>query len=590
MKTEETQFRRNLFEIENARNLTRDEIVATFVPTKSFHRLLSAKNHIVLGARGSGKTVLARMLSHDYLSRCQDRVAREAVQAKAYLGLYVTTSIEWVGSLKNKPWQSEAEQEEFFQWRLNIAACRALLVSLKSCCDFYAPSPAASAMLEHDMSLVFSRDWSDGTHQSQTFRDLRSYLDEVEHQRQLAVLRRRAQVADERPMPGLEFETPLFSPLRRAIRKASDALGIPEEAAWLLCIDEAEFLEPLHQRVLNSHMRADSGNLNFKITTMPYAHQSLQTNTREPLSEGNDFEYVYIDRDPITHTTNDEAAELFANRLFRKRADVSGFRYSKLTLTDLLGPSVLLDDKSASWAAESTEMGLLRKHGSRETVARAERLHGTPEFRDQIARKVHGALLLKNAVGSIEGREELQLYAGARMVVRCGDGNPRRLIRICNALLQRRGNQRRVPAIVQNRVLATFSTSTLTRVRSEPTVGPHLHRFIEYIGHFMSVALHEQPVTTDQVSSIEVDEAVSDFHWELIKRAVGLGLLFPNISIKNPDHMPEREGVFHLAYVLAPHFRLLPRRGKSRKLSHLLVGAPSFEEAAAQPELFGESA
>src|ERR1039457_3078594 len=115
--------RRNLFEIENARNLSRDELVETFVATKSFWRLLSAKNHIVLGARGSGKTAIAKMLSHDHLSRFDEKRAQNAIAAKAFIGMYVPTSVEWVGVLKNKPWQTEAEQEEFFQWRLNIASC-----------------------------------------------------------------------------------------------------------------------------------------------------------------------------------------------------------------------------------------------------------------------------------------------------------------------------------------------------------------------------------------------------------------------------------------------------------------------------------
>jgi len=55
MSAEVASPKRNLFEIENARNLSRQELVETFVPTQSFWRLLSAKHHVVLGSR-----VLAR--------------------------------------------------------------------------------------------------------------------------------------------------------------------------------------------------------------------------------------------------------------------------------------------------------------------------------------------------------------------------------------------------------------------------------------------------------------------------------------------------------------------------------------------------
>src|SRR5437016_3089646 len=107
MPPEKTTSRRDLFEIENARNLTRDELVATFIPTRPFWRLLSAKNHVILGSRGSGKTALAKMLSHDHLTRVKDDRARQSVGAKGLIGIYVPTKLEWVGGLKNKPWQTE---------------------------------------------------------------------------------------------------------------------------------------------------------------------------------------------------------------------------------------------------------------------------------------------------------------------------------------------------------------------------------------------------------------------------------------------------------------------------------------------------
>src|SRR5215213_6270899 len=129
--------RRDLFEIENARNLTRDELVATFIPTQSFWRLLSAKNHIVLGSRGSGKTALAKMISHDHLTRLQDQRAQNAIGAQPLVGIYVPTKLEWVGGLRNKPWQNEREKEEFFQWRLNLSTCLAFLVTLRNCLDTY---------------------------------------------------------------------------------------------------------------------------------------------------------------------------------------------------------------------------------------------------------------------------------------------------------------------------------------------------------------------------------------------------------------------------------------------------------------------
>src|SRR5688572_9528337 len=101
IRTRPDRFQRDLFEIETARDLSRDELTATFVPTTAFWRLLSARNHIVLGARGSGKTSLARMLSHDHLSRCSDQRAKNAVASNAFVGIYVAMRSYWVGTLKS---------------------------------------------------------------------------------------------------------------------------------------------------------------------------------------------------------------------------------------------------------------------------------------------------------------------------------------------------------------------------------------------------------------------------------------------------------------------------------------------------------
>jgi len=65
------------------------KIATTFLPTKSFWRLLSAKNHVILGARGSGKTAIARMLALPQLSRFKDSRAKRIVRSKAFIGVYV---------------------------------------------------------------------------------------------------------------------------------------------------------------------------------------------------------------------------------------------------------------------------------------------------------------------------------------------------------------------------------------------------------------------------------------------------------------------------------------------------------------------
>jgi hypothetical protein len=109
----------------------------------------------------------------------------------------------------------------------------------------------------------------------------------------------------------------------------------------------------------------------------------------------------------------------------------------------------------------------------------------------------------------------------------------------------------------------------LSRVQSEPKTGAELYKFLMATGEFMRQNLHNQKMGTDQISSIEIDRSITDRDWEIIKNAVGLGLLYPNITASGGDQMPERIGIYRLAYVLSPAFRILPRKGKSVALHRI---------------------
>lgn len=578
---EMTSFKRDLFEIENARNLSVEEVVATFVPTRVFWRLLSSKNHIVLGARGSGKTALAKMISHDHLSRLKDPHAQQIIQTRGFIGIYVPTNVEWVGGLKNKPWKDEAEAEQFFQWRLNLSTCLAFLATLQSCLGTYIPNRGERARTERLLIARISRDWLDHGQHCNSIGELTERLEDLQYskQQQLTRLRVGGQLEPGEQIVGVNFDMELFTPLRRGITLASRALQFPKNCTWILCLDEAEFLDRLHHRILNSYLRSDSKNLVFKITTMPYFHHTLDTNTGAALNVGHDFEYVYIDQDPIFghagQEHEDAPKETFAETIFSKRAQLSGARYVGMTLPRLLGRSQILDRKEVEWSATSPMYKLLEEHASRETRARALRMLDSPtQFADQVGRKILPALIVRDAVRNHRGRADLEIYSGASMVVRCSDANPRRLIRLFNALLGAvRWNSRTKRSLdpkAQTRILIAFSETTLDRIQSEPEVGPELFRFVRAIGTYMHDSLHGEPLTTDQISSIEVDATINDTHWKLVQRAVALGLLFPNVGLNATDQMPEREGTFHLAYALAPRFRLVPRRGRSRKLTTVL--------------------
>jgi hypothetical protein len=573
------------------------ELVETFIPTQSFWRLLSAKHQVVLGARGQGKTALAKMLSHDHLAlltqtRDEPR-AQSAVRGQEFIGIYLPTRLEWVGGLKNKFWLDEKEREQLFQWRLNIASCIAFIPIAVSCISTYVDGKANQAQTERELTSLLSMDWFLEPRTSlENLLQLRRQLEDTDYQKQVQLLRKRAigtLPSGELPV-GLAFEMELFTPLRQGIRRLSRLLSINQACTWLLCIDEAEFLEMMDHRVINSHMRAyPTDNLFIKLTTMPYCHYTLATNIGAALVPGQDFAYVNMDSDRVLTARAsgdpDTIGTQFGRALFTKLIQASdfkiptgGYRTSLTSVSDVLGPSEILDPTRERWEADSENMRTLERYGSPETIARARRLLGSPVFQSAIGRKIKGSLLLRKQVDELKGNKALTAYSGARMAIRCADDNPRRMITIFNTLLMLRSKEQKwlarggrrtswISAEDQTRAMRTLSASILNQYRSYPEVGDELHAFLRMLGEYMRADLHDKPLTTDEVTSVQITDTISDKDWKLVCVAVGQGLLHPNIGSANPDVMPWREGTFHLAYALAPHFLLLPRRGKAATLT-----------------------
>lgn len=571
-----------LIEAENARNMSQDGLVQTFVWTPSFSRLLSPTNHIVVGSRGSGKTALAKMLSHDHLAGLAGRGYDEAsrlIRDRTLIGIYVSTKAEWVGTMKNKPWKNDAEKEAFFSWRLNIASCHALLRTIRSCLECYVPDELNRLRAEYELVQHLSTAWFPGEVPAPSLIALRERLEDTEYRRNLQITEARVggHFATDEQFVGIAFAGELFSPLKRGIRLLSRIVDFPERAKWILCIDEAEFLDEDHHRILNSHMRSDSQDLTFKITTTPYHHLTLATNTGAPLRVRQDFEYVYIDQE-----RGDLEQEEFADQLFQNMLTRRGVAAPSLNLRTLLGSSTLLESKSSLWKLQSPEMAMLKEYATPSLWNRAQRLYEVDQerFRNEVVRKVHGLLKLRAAVHNDRGNRNFTLYSGAKMLVRCGDNNPRRLLQMIGLMIRavdRSRTRPRAPLVTpqqQSLRMIQFSQDMLGRTKSEPGCGEDLYDLINTLGEHLRRVFHDRPFSGDVPSGIEFDETIPPRQWELVQSAVEIGLLYPAIGRNNPDSLPIRAGRFHLANVLAPWFKLLPRRGKPVRLSTIISNTP----------------
>lgn len=575
-----------LLEVNNARNLTRDEIVSTFVSPKAFWRLLTPKNHVILGSRGSGKTAIAKMMSHSHLRSFNDPRARKIIQSKELIGLYVPARLSWLSSQIEKQIDEVIAIEQFV-WKLNLATAFGLIDAVESCLEEYVPIRQQRALLEANIVERLGKDWN-ANKNTFDLTALRRFLVDLDYEKKRKTTEHRLGLAsvDELNRVGTTFHLELFDPLRRAIDTISELLSLPTTAAWLVCLDEIEFLEPRHHELINSHMRADSGRLYFKCTTLPYRHYTKKTTTSLPINERHDYDYVYLDQDVSLqdHRHLREVPDHMA-AIYDKRMDASGWsRTQRKTLYYLLGPSKLIDNETIDWSEGSPYYQLLFKYCNEATKVRAVRYLSTgrlDRFSDQIGRKILPALKLRHSVELLHGREELDIYSGASVVARCSDGNPRMFLSLLSRMLLDSNKQlfdlashkppNPIRPNVQNKVLLEFSRSELQKLQSEEH-GKLLFETVSALGNTMQSLIFRKELGTDFVSSFTITFGIDPELDGAIKSAVAIGSVFPSVNPKDPDRMPEDGGTFHLGFKFAPHFKIIPRRGKSIPIDTALSG------------------
>ena len=563
----------NPFENDNARNSTVEDLPKQFVWTKTFGRLISQKNHIVLGARGSGKTAIVKMLSHEYLSRLDHPQAKQIIQSRKFIGIYVPMRLAWVGELKSSVWLTDSEQELHFKWRLNVSCCASYLNTLRSCIDCYSGDVAERILTERAIAQKISKAWfEDDT--IVTIRELRDKLSDIEYDKLVAEQRARVDSSVNPSTIGVAFELGLFDPLKRAIELTKQSIEFPADVAWAVCLDEAEYLSEFHHIILNSHLRTFADGLFFKITTMPYKHYTLKTNTSVPLNRKDDFSYIYLDNLDVSARKSKgnefEVLEKFCEDIFNKRLKNSAWAESGVKLQSLLGSSYLLS--SDEKVDHARILFLVEKHCNERTKKRARDLLGTKGFDDEISRKLKGALLLRELRSAHRGNSNSVAFSGYEMVIRCADANPRRFISLLNAFYNGSGEGggfKPISAAIQDKILRAYSYDEYKRMVYEPNQGQRVHDVLSLIGKYFQYCLHNQKLSTDMVLSFKFnidDEAI----WSVIADAVGLGLVRPIVERSGFDTLPVKSGVFRLSYILSPHFNLLPRRGADVSLNSIL--------------------
>lgn len=593
---------------DNAKYLNPADVARTFVPIAAFWKLFSDKNHVVLGTRGSGKTAIAKMISHDHLRLLDHPKAREFVSEKRFIGVYAPARLNWVSGIKSQLLGTEGAEREYFILRINFVLAQSLLSTLSSCVNTYVEDKLRASR-EFQLVKEILEIWCPDVGPKRpiyTLKDLAKTIARTDFHLQRVTTKNRYGSSQEQ-LPEFDasltssFGTELAQPIVALWTAIQDAFEFDDSTKIIVAIDEMEFLTHYQHQIMNGLLRAYEGAFIFKFITAPYCHYTLATETNAPLIEDHDFSYVQMDNDREIDLDAlpyelDPADRRFAFHiaLFTKRAEAAGISADVNLLRTLLGPSDVLDPiqvtnknlldqiRRFSRHVNDPTQDRLQKHAV--DFSRATSRDGQTQVRrrtsDELIRKLKPMVRIREIVRERVGAKKGSAYSGMNMVLACTDGNPRILIRTFKALFpdlhKVTADSQSVKSIAperQNDVLEALSGRFLDSIWAVPEVGPNLSRLVNSLGMEFYRRLHSQPIGTDVAASIEIDEADSDV-WPLVRQAVAWGFMYPHFKDEKRPALPATEGQFRLSYTLAPHFSLLPRRGRSIRLKTI---APQLE-------------
>ncbi|CVF11413.1 ORC-CDC6 family AAA ATPase [Serratia marcescens] len=227
----------NIFEHSNARYFTSNQLAEEFVWTPAFESLISNKNHIILGSRGSGKTALIKMLSHECLTKLNDEKAKKIIDERSFIATYIPLKVEWVNSIGDID-----DNNQLFKWSLNLSSCARFLDTIRSCLHSYIDDEIDRILKEKSICNKISELWL--SRKLNTITDIYDELEITEYKKNIIFNKMKLglKLSDDDLMVGLNFNTDLFKPLIMALSTVRKEIGFSNSSTFCVCIDEAEFL------------------------------------------------------------------------------------------------------------------------------------------------------------------------------------------------------------------------------------------------------------------------------------------------------------------------------------------------------------
>lgn len=456
-----------------------------FVPTSFFWSLFSNQNEIVIGTRGSGKTILFRMMAYSMLRRLENENAKRIVGEKQFFALYVPMEEDFVESITNRKLSIE-DQERWFVFATNCLMVKSFVSELKSLLEDYPLEIRLD--LEYELSNQIARMWNIEDRMRKTdLSELRFVVENIFVQQD-----RFYPVSKDVPAV---FTNTVCGVIESVVDIVCNTLKLDHIPTWIICIDEAEYLKDHHIALLSRRMRSNIYHVVIKIADLPYYHSYSDKHiSSEQAAVGNDYIKTIL-------RVDEKDFETLTNNLCKARLQKFYNEDDDITLESFLGKVGRRDDyrdyfkdyfkKELGRDITTNEINeAIKKQISNSRRETSEKSGRSEEVNNQsIYKKLAPIYYVREMKNRKTGNNKLPWFAGAKMVRRISQGNPRIFLRIMGTLFNVALEKELNPSN-QHEALVRFSSLYRSETQSLEKWGDVVYKNLEKIGTELQNNVH----------------------------------------------------------------------------------------------------
>ena len=534
----------NPFSDSQARNFSDTKILSEFYPISLFWTLFNDQHEILLGTRGSGKTFLLKMMRYSMLKRINDKRAQNIIKNKTYIAMYVPMHLEFVTPINNTLLE-EATQVELFQVSFNCFLAKALLFEIEAILE---ENDNIEERMKKQILLINAIEyaWFGENTSICDFIDLSAKIENAFYK----IDWKYGKIDHIPPV----FKRQICTPLIAVKDIICHQLDLVNDPTWIICVDEAEFLNPVLQKCINSVFRSDSNRIVLKVATLPFYHTTLETlETGIMVSDVNDFTYRVVDMQCESVDFVNLTNSLCAHRLY-ERFNNREMCKSVEEFLGTIGNDDYIDYYRLEVGEDDSKREIIEKNIIEEFPPK--RKENAPQYsnkRKTVFDKYAPIYYLREMRKlSKTGNHKPGWYAGAKMVRKASQGNPRLFIQIMGRLFDK-ARESALSAKSQHEIIYKYCCELCESTKALEVEGPLAYKNLKMISEKLMDKIHGQYLVSGGYSFIIHFKNEADFlnNQKWIELAIAYSRIHVEDEVKKSCLEPKTRYCVSNAYAIA---------------------------------------